>query len=226
MSYDQGFLMELSKRKVYIPYRFNEGTHEFLLLKNEKADKIYLPVFLSKDSNMGGFGQDQVHGIEEVVFDDLRNIFVEMPPHIEAIVIEPFGDGIALDREALMAYDNVAHGMTIEHYQHEGIEFFRLTNFPKGLKETLNNFFSKEIGVNRAWICMAKNKNEIIPHLIIIIDFFGSRHELFPRVAEIIKPFMPQGSSFEITQFTAGMSLKDVTDSLIYTRENLNSKKM
>lgn len=225
MTNDKEFLIKLRDKKVYIPYRIVDGGKEFLMIQANGEEGFFFPVFFSEDADTGDFFKGYSMGFEEVSFNDVRNAFVEMPPQIRAIVIDPFGDNMVLYRENLKAYDKLVHGMTLDHYIHEGLELFKLTKYPKGLNDALSKFFSSEIGVNKAWLAMAKNRNEEFPHLIIIIDFFGSRHELFPKVAEVVKGFMPPGSNFEITQYRKEMSLDKIPDSVIYQRENYNSKR-
>lgn len=47
--------------------------------------------------------------------------------------------------------------------------------------------------------CLQK-ENEKIPHLTFAIDFFGSKFDLFPQLAEVLKPFMQPGQTFELIE--------------------------
>ena len=131
----------------------------------------------------------------------LRNILIELPEEISGIVLEPFGENIPLDRKALADYDSAVHGMTVAKHDHSLRTIYRKADrLPDGLTAAVGRFAQGQIGINAVWALLAKNENERIPHLTFAIDFFGSKFDLFPQLAEVLKPFMQPGQTFELIE--------------------------
>ncbi len=76
------------------------------------------------------------------------------------------------------------------------------------------------MGVNRAWILLAKSDMEKFPHLMFAIDFYGSKIELFPKLAEVIKPFMKPGQQFELIEKGPALDEPEFAKAMVYKRES------
>ena len=211
---------KLQPTRVWIPcYRDEKGGISLELLVSA-AGAQYLPAFYDRTSSLGKFSQKNLVQME---FQMLRNAFVDMPEEISGIVIEPFSENIALDRKGLFDYDAAVQGMTVKRNEHRGeVEFLVPDRMPKGLKAALRDFFRKQIGVNKAWAILAREKGEAEPHLLIAVDFFGNRIQLFPELAEVVRPFMQEGQRFELTEKSPIFDDVKFEPACIYTRQMKN----
>lgn len=134
--------------------------------------------------------------------------------------MEPFGENILLDRKALREYDSVTQGMSLERYAPSGrVGLAACSRLPKGMKASLQAFFEKQIGVNRAWALLAKPEQENQPHLCIMVDFIGSKVQLFPLLAEVVKPYMGPGERFELKPRLPQLDMNLFEAGLIYERK-------
>ena len=106
-----------------------------------------------------------------------------------------------MDRKALADYDSAVHGMTVAKHDHSLRTIYRKADrLPDGLTAAVGRFAQGQIGINAVWALLAKNENERIPHLTFAIDFFGSKFDLFPQLAEVLKLFMQPGQTFELIE--------------------------
>ncbi len=206
----------LAGRRVWIPVHRAENNGITLGLLADAEGRQYIPAFYSKTSAIGNFSEKN---LVEIGFPQLRHILIDMSDTICGIVVEPFGENVPLDRNALMEYDSVVGGMSVERSRVTGRVGLAVPGrLPDGMKEGLREFFEKQIGVNRVWVLLAKPENEPQPHLCIMIDFFGNKVQLFPLVAEAVKPYMRPGEQFELKPVGQGMDLKPLSKGLIYER--------
>ena len=208
--------LELAGRKVWIPAHRVENNGITLELLADAVGRQYIPAFYSKTSDIGNFSEKN---LVEIGFSQLRHILIDMSETVCGIVVEPFGENLPLDRKALMAYDSAVGGMSVERSHVTGRVGLAVPGrLPDGMKEGLRRFFEKQIGVNRVWALLAKPENEPQPHLCIMIDFFGNKVQLFPLVAEAVKPYMRPGERFELKPVGQGMDMKPLSKGLIYER--------
>lgn len=207
---------KLSTMQLFIPC-IMEGKENIsleLLVNSQRQQMI--PAFLSKNSKKGNFSEAS---LVQFTFTMLRNILIELPREIDGIVIEPFGENIMLDRKALSEYDSLTQGMTVEKHNHlQNTTYYKSGKLPNGLAEAISRFMKERIGVNAVWVLNSKNESEIIPHLTFAIDYFGSKFDLFPPLAELIRPFMQSGQSFELIDRNSQMAPFLTDESCIYCR--------
>ena len=209
------FYRVLKGMKVWIPCQKRDDQITLQLLVNGQGDQV-IPAFCSKRSPKGNFTEEC---LLEIAFSMLRNVLIEMPEDIKGIAIEPFDRNIVLDRAALAEYDSYTQGMTVEQHHHQQGTIYRgAGELPSGLQQAIRRFLRDRIGVNAAWALLAQNENERIPHLTFALDYFGSKFDLFPQLAEVIKPFMRPGQSFELIDRNAQMAPALTEEACIYRR--------
>lgn len=189
---------ELVYRKVWIPCRKSaNGAVTLELLMNEKQEQ-YVPAFFSRLSKLGNFTEEMLVQLD---FPLLRHTLVELPETIRGIVIEPFDMNLSMDRNALMEFDAQTKGMSVTKAVHQGKVALSIPqNLPEGLKEAVRKFCRAEREVSRAWILLAKEEEDKEAHLLFVLDSKSNRVQLFPRLAEVIKPFMTPGQQFELIE--------------------------
>ena len=207
---------KLRYARVLIPCRKEEnGSFQLELVVNAEGEP-YIPAFYARTSNLGKFHEGSLLELE---FRQLRNIMIELPEKICGIVIEPFGENVLLGRESLMAYDSAVQGMTVARNRHQGgVNLQPARSLPHGLTDALQNFFARQIGVNAAWVLLAQGENERMPHLMFMIDFYGSKFDLFPALAEVVKPYMKPGQQFELIERNPSIPLEKMKEALVYSR--------
>lgn len=212
------FYRSLTGRRVFIPCKEPENGETTLTLLVSNTGRQMIPAFFSKESQTGDF---DVQSLAEFAFPMLRNILIELPEEISGIVIEPFAENIVLDRSALAEYDSAVQGMTVEKHNHmKNTAYRKAENLPKGLADGLRRFLKGQAGVDAVWVLLAQNENEKFPHLVFAVDFFGSRFDLFPKLAEAIRPFMMAGQSFELIEQNQQMKPFLTDEACIYRRKS------
>ncbi len=211
------FYRALQGLSFFIPCARTEENEITLRLLMNGSGEQYVPAFFSTDSQIGDFPADE---LVEFEFPKLRHIFVDLPKEICGLVIEPFDKNIIVNREGLSEYDSETQGMTVARHDHKGrTSLVTPRNLPKGLAEAVSEFCKGQIGVNEAWILLAQGENERIPHLMFAVDFYGSKLTLFPKLAEVIKPFMQPGQQFELIEKAGSwLDSKQAKECLVYTR--------
>lgn len=212
------FYRSLAGRRVYIPCKRQEdGNITLELLINGQGEKM-IPAFFSKESQTGNLDK---RSLTEFMFPTLRNILIELSEEICGIVIEPFEGNIILDRNALAEYDSATQGMTVKKHDHlQNTTYRKVDILPGGLISAVEKFLRGQIGVNAVWVLLAQNDNEKLPHLTFAIDYFGNKFDLFPQLAEVLKPFMRQGQSFELIDRSPQMKPILTDDTCIYRRNS------
>lgn len=210
------FYRALQGLSLFIPCAENQKGEIVLRMLINGEGQQFVPAFFSRSSRIGDFPQNE---LVEFAFPKLRNIFIDLPDDICGIVIEPFDKNILMNRQAMSEYDSETKGMTVARHDHEGQTILcPAKDLPKGLKEAVVEFFGSQIGVNAAWILLAQGESERIPHLMVAVDFYGSKLSLFPMLADVIKPFMQPGQQFELIEKKQSLNPLKLRDALVYRR--------
>ena len=166
---------------------------------SDSKGKLYVPAFLTKETDTGNFR----HGdFITMTYKSLKHLMVDNPSGINGVAVHPFSENFIINHELIWAVDQKMEGMAVKKMQHSGK--MKLWN-PKALSELLTDdlqtFFKKHSEVSKVWILMAQGETEKQPHWLFLIDFLGKRTDLFPKLAEVIKPHMQSGMCFELMQY-------------------------
>ena len=214
MERNKKFYLALHGTTLFVPYKLQENNEVALeFLMNGQGENFFL-AFFSRGSQTGCFADEE---FAEFVFSRLRGIFIELDGTAAGLVIEPFTKNIIIRREDFEKYDSITKGMTVQRNDHVGITELRpARNLPKGLREAVCEFCRGQIGINAVWIFRAKGENESRPHLMLSMDFYGSKFDLFPKMAEVVKPFMQPGESFELIERNPNLDSKKIAEARVY----------
>ena len=216
MERNKKFYLALHGTTLFVPYKLQENNEVALEFLMNGQGENFLPAFFSRGSQTGCFADEK---FAEFDFSRLRDIFIELDGSAGGLVIEPFTKNIVIRKEDFEKYDSITKGMTVQRNDHIGTTKLQpARNLPKGLREAVCDFCFGEIGINALWAFRAKGENERRPHLMLSIDFYGSKFDLFPRLAEIVKPFMQPGESFELIERNPNIDLKQIAGAQIYRR--------
>lgn len=218
------FFKKLNESVLWIPDAAEdqeEGPKSFALLMTGDGRK-FIPAFLHKKSKLGRFRQEQ---LVEIPYSKLKYLIIDSMAEINGIVIAPFEDNIVLDRKIMEIIDSRIMGMTLRREEHVGrIKLRKPDIVPYGLTNDLMQFFEQNIEVESAWLLNAMSENEISEHWMLLINFYGEKTQLFPSVAEIMKPYMKPGEKFELIQKSPDFITNEIEPARIYIR--LNNKKI
>ena len=65
----------------------------------------------------------------------------------------------------------------------------------------------------KAYLLWAQKDGDIAPHLFLIVDFDGKREEFFPKIAEVIRPYLKSGDGVEMAK--ANLKLLSAAEKLV-----------
>ena len=209
----------LKNTSFWVPcYQKEDKSITFEVLLDRRRQK-YIPLFFRKESPLGNFNPERMIYI---AFPTLRNIFIDLHGEISGMVIEPFQENILLNNAELSIYDTVTQGMTVERQSYQNfVKLEPVTSLPEGFAAALRDFFSQQSGVNKVWAVTARRTTEADSHLMIVISFSGSKLELFPKLAEVIQPFMEQGQQFELIPKNESLEVEQIDGALIYEKKGM-----
>lgn len=199
------FFIELWEALFLVPCK-DDGS-DLGVLNNQKGE-IFLPAFTDKSEIRSGFFS--AGNFVALSLEQLHHIVIDLPK-IDGIIINPFGKALPLKRPQLDEIKAEMRGMTVRRIDHSvPYKIEPMAIYPKGLAEAFDEVLSGISSVRKAWIVMACATEDTPPHKLFVIDFDGDRKEIFPKVAERVKPFMAAGESFELIK-AGGNLLKEVS---------------
>ena len=165
----------------------------------------YIPVFTSESElrrgSIDGDAEAQYYQtLKYLIFDDLS---------LGGIVINPFGRQIVLQRSQIEEIESAASGMPLK--RSIDFSYVRIEKAEDCSDELVSAFTHKLKGfseVYKVYIILATRRSEATPHLTYVIDFDGHEDQLFPHIAEIIRPYMRRGSGFELIKATYDLMMR------------------
>lgn len=180
----------------------------------------FIPAFLSKEEDLGTF---QAEELQSLPYDLLKHLVIDDPERLQGVVISPFAHNIILDQVLMTAIDAAVEGMTVQKTSTQGkLLLQKPVHIPDGLQEALQRFLADCLEVNAAWLLVAKREEENAFHWLILLDFYGERVEVFPKVAKAIQPYLKPGDRFELLAKNQAIPTELLAQTLLYQRENQN----
>lgn len=168
------------------------------MICNSSGD-FYIPAFFTKDTDTGNF---KYGDFITMSYKSLKHLMVDNPKEIKGIAIHPFSENFIINQELIWAVDQRLEGMGVKKVQHSGkMKLWSPNSLSDIFKEDLKSFFVEHSEVSKVWILMAQGESEKQPHWLFLINFLGQRTDLFPKLAEVIKPHMQSGMCFELMQY-------------------------
>ncbi|MFV0518563.1 MAG: enhanced serine sensitivity protein SseB C-terminal domain-containing protein [Aminipila sp.] len=215
---ESNFFGELYNTRLLVPVRvigeLNEKTNFPLLVT--KDGKKFIPSFVESKVELGNFTKEQ---LQEISYVNLKFVVIDSCDAIDGIAINPYGENIILNKSLIELIDSKQMGMTISREkQMKNIDVYEAKNVSEQMIKKLCSFFENSIGVQSAWILFAKNESDVKGHLMVIIDFIGSKFELFPIVADIMKNYMKPGERFELIQKSNEVNIDKFDVAKIYSK--------
>lgn len=212
------FYKELNETMLWVPdVSSGHGNNKktFALLMTADGRKL-IPAFLHKKSNLGRFKEEQ---LIQIPYNKLKYIIIDAEPEINGIAIAPYEENIVLDKNLMDMIDSQATGMNVRREEYTGQMSLRMPDsIPSGMTSALKRFFERSLEVEAAWLMKVMGENAYGEHWMLLIDFYGEKKELFPRVADIMKGYMKQGEMFELVQKTKDLIVKEIEPARIYNR--------
>ncbi|MEA4988598.1 MAG: enhanced serine sensitivity protein SseB C-terminal domain-containing protein [Anaerovorax sp.] len=197
----------------------NDMKETYDMLASSDGD-YYIPVFFEKKDICEPF---EAKEIECVSYDYLKHMVIDDAEILKGIVINPFKENIIISQALIYTVDERIEGMTVNKEYHEGnVQLWRPTEVPKGLLRELKKLFEMHPEVQVAWLLKAQGQSQSEKHWLLLIDFYGDKKVLFPKIAETMRPFMKPRECFELMQ--AGGPFKEKVQEVsnpIYVRKTM-----
>ena len=164
------------------------------LLQTQDGES-FIPAFCTAEECEKGPFQD----FSVISLDGLKHILTEHAGEIAGVALNPFGAALLMRQEQFQEIDALTEGMTVRRTDYSKPQILSpLKRCPVGLPAALTQLFRAHPEVYRAWLLAARPNIGDAPHKLFVIDFDGSRQQLFPLVAKAAEPFMLPGESFEL----------------------------
>ncbi|HQQ89545.1 MAG TPA: enhanced serine sensitivity protein SseB C-terminal domain-containing protein [Oscillospiraceae bacterium] len=181
---------DLKDSTFLIPY--NKTQTDIRLLKiPEKGE--YLPAFTS----YAEFMKSPLDHEKVVVlpFAKLESILANAPESVSGIVVNPHGKSLLIQRKQTISEPAVS----LEKQTYSGgLKLSKPNYIPEPVLAALSGFFSASDDVYRAWLLLSQGKEEIAPHLLLLVDFDGDKEAFFTKIAKAVRPFFRKGDRFEM----------------------------
>jgi hypothetical protein len=98
-----------------------------------------------------------------------------------------------------VAIESAATGMTHERVERRDKLILQPARYAPALaKAFVDALRSSGMEILEAYILTARTEDEKTRHMLFLIDFNGDRKRLFPLAAKAIRPYMEQGTNFEL----------------------------
>ncbi len=212
------FLKGLYELELIVPMQDGNDEHKgqvsFALIVSEDERK-FIPAFFNSNSNLGGFSKES---LRRIPYKELKHYVVDFKEKVHGIAIEPFGEPILVDFNIIEAADKCVTGMSVNPTAGGKVRLSLPKHLPNGLKEALVGHFEKNINIEKAWLLYLEHIGLQKPHLTLILQFHGTKMEVFPNIAEIIKNYMKAGESFELVKKDNAMDEESIAPALIFER--------
>ncbi len=184
---------DLKDSTFLIPY--NKTETDIRLLKiAEKGE--FLPAFTS----YAEFMKSPLDHEKVVIlpFVKLESILSGAPEKVAGIVVNPHSQSLLIQRKtAAMAPPEPGAPLEKQDY-FGGLKLSKPNYIPEPVLAALTGFFNASDNVYRAWLLLSQGKEEIAPHLLLLVDFDGEREAFFTKVAKSVRPFFHKGDRFEM----------------------------
>lgn len=173
------FLKTAASADFLVSYRENENN---LCIYNTPDGMKMLPIFSSYEAFLKSTLDHEK--VKSMSFRALDGIVSQSEGELSGILINPHGKSLTLKHEP----------------KNRSVKLSKALSVPETIPAALTGFFSAEENVYKAYLLWAQKINELAPHLFLIVDFDGDKEELFPKIAEAIKPFVGAGDKIEMAK--------------------------
>lgn len=181
---------DLKDSAFLIPY--NKTQTDIRLLKIPDKGE-FLPAF----TNYAEFMKSPLDHDKAAVlpFVKLESILANAPEKVSGIVLNPHGKSLLIQRKQGVP----EQGVSLEKQNYSGgLKLSKPNYIPEPVLAALIGFFNASENVYRAWLLLSQGKEEIAPHLLLLVDFDGDREAFFTKIAKSVRPFFRKGDRFEM----------------------------
>ena len=139
-------------------------------------------------------------------FSRINEIVKKSGGQIAGIVINPHG-------KSLIFKQNPKTENPDGEQKPQEIKFMKPGSVPETITAALCGFFSASGNVYKAYLLWAQKNGDLAPHLFLVVDFDGKREDVFPKVAQVIRPYLKSGDGVEMAK--ADMKLLSAAEKLV-----------
>lgn len=182
----KNFFESAQNKDFLVPYRDKINT--FPLLEVREKGKM-LPIFSSFDAfEKSPLPKDKARIMP---FSEIDKIVKASGGQIAGIILNPHGKSMIFQHSGVKPAENSSG---------TEMKLMKPASVPESISAALHGFFTASGNVYSAYILWAQKQSDLAPHLLIIIDFDGTREEFFPKVAEAIRPCLKAGDNVEMAK--------------------------
>lgn len=168
-----------------VPYKNNVNTIPLLDIKDKGK---MIPIF----STFEAFEKSPLpkNMVNIIPFSKIDDIVKKSEGKIGGIVINPHGKSMVFQHNASKQPES----------KENAVRFMKPAAVPEALIEKLKKYFAECENVYAAYILWAQKKDDLAPHIFLVVDFDGKAEDFFPKVAEAIRPCLRKGDNIEMAK--------------------------
>ena len=184
-----------------VPYK--DKTTELCVLNMQEKGRM-IPAF----SSYAAFEKSPLPKDRAFImpFSKIDEIVKKSGGKIAGIVINPHGKSL------IFKHSEGSEAPGGEQKARE-IKFMKPGSVPETITASLSGFFKESGNVYKAYLLWAQKDGDLAPHLFLIVDFDGKREEFFPKIAEVIRPYLKSGDGVEMAK--ANLKLLSAAEKLV-----------
>lgn len=174
------FFADVEISNFIVPYKDNPNTYPLLEIKDKGK---MLPIFSSYEA----FEKCPLpkESASVLPFSKLDEILKKSNGQIAGIVINPHGKSMIFQRNG---------------YNPGETKLMKPESVPESIVSALNGYFKAAGNVYCAYLLWAQKKNDLAPHIFLIVDFDGKREEFFPKLGESLRTMLKPGERVEMAK--------------------------
>lgn len=187
------FFLQMKAAEFLVPC--SSDGKQLAVISNQNRE-LFLPAFTEQSEVKKENFPDAAYTV--LTLDQIHSVILDAP-EVKGVVFDPYSIALPFQRSQLKEIQSATEGLSVEMIQHKKPLIIKPRKRPEPkLTKALAGFFDGNGRVHRAWLVSARSEEKGAEHRLFVIDFDGDRRDLFPKLAEVIKPHMSAGESFEL----------------------------
>lgn len=159
---------------------------------NDKKGSAFVALFTNREE-LDKWPFERL-AVTELPFEDARRL-VQNNARLDGIVINPFGRAMFLRRPQLA---DIELTMQSARTGPREIKLKATLDYPVGVPAVVRELMLAHPEVYRVWLVAAHSQGEHLDHKLFVVDLDGKPDQLFPQLAEVIRPYMRAGEQVEM----------------------------
>lgn len=197
------FFFDLQASQFIVPTNKPGESFATVAAEKEGSQQVLIPVFTCKEEFQKGLPEGYMSEI--VSYYTLKHLIIN-DLKLGGLVINPFGKQLLISREQIAEIDGATTGMSLSKTVNAGkLSIAKVTEGCDRIAGAICEMVKCRPEVHRVYMVSATREGDKTPHLMLIFDFDGQEPQLFPEVAETIRPHLGNISNFELIKANIGL---------------------